>query len=71
MIKIRIPRWLVVVVWFGVVVPVQVLWEICKACWEFMAGDDGRASRWEWMSVALILIVVVGTLGSARGWWWV
>ena len=33
MIEFKIPRWLVVAVWFVFVVPVQVALEILKTCW--------------------------------------
>lgn len=54
---------------FGVVIPAEVVWEILKGCWEFLAGDTERPSRWEWVSVALIGLVALGTLGSMEGWW--
>lgn len=69
MIKVKVPRWLVVAVWFGFVVPVQVAWDILKHGWALLNGDDEKPSRWEWVSVALIVVVAVGTLGSYRGWW--
>ena len=69
MIKIKIPRWLWLPVWFGVVVPCLLIWEVLWEGWKFMAGDDERPSRWEWVSVALIAVVAAGTLGSMRGWW--
>lgn len=69
MIRIRIPRWLVAAVWFGVVVPAVIAADVVRAAWTFLNGDDERESRWEWLSVALVAVAALGTLGHAQGWW--
>lgn len=69
MIRVRIPRWLVAVVWFGVVIPAVVIADVARAVWLFVNGDDERESRWGWVSVALVTLVAAGTLGHAQRWW--
>lgn len=69
MIEFKVPRWLVVAVWFGIVIPAQVVGDALRGVWLLLNGDDERPSRWEWVSVALIAVVAVGTWGSSRGWW--
>lgn len=69
MIRFRVPRWLLAVLWVVFAVPALVAVDGARAAWLFLDGNDERPSHWEWVSVVLVVFVAAGTLGHAQRWW--